>query len=148
MPSWSAVLLKRVPQVRILPGAPHRQGSDQHLCLSAILAISRLVLGVVPYVDRVAPRWALRVAVYAGVDPITKKRHYLQETVPAGPKAGATAEKVRTRLLKQVDDRQAPRTNATVNQLLDRYVEMLDVEPTTRERYEGWRIEGPRGPRS
>jgi integrase len=83
------------------------------------------------------PSGALRVVVYAGVDPITKKRHYLQETVPAGPKAGSTAEKVRTRLLKQVDDRQAPRTNASVNQLLDRYLEMLDVEPTTRERYEG-----------
>jgi integrase len=76
------------------------------------------------------------VVVYAGVDPISKKRHYLKETVPAGPQARRTAEKVRTRLLKQVDDRQAPRTNATVSQLLDRYLEMLDVEPTTRDRYE------------
>src|SRR5918995_6064458 len=82
------------------------------------------------------PSGALRVVVYAGIDPISKKRHYLKETVPAGPRAAATAEKVRTRLLKQVDDRQAPRTNATVNQLLDRYLDMLHVEPTTRVRYE------------
>ena len=82
------------------------------------------------------PSGSLRVHVYAGLDPITKKRHYLKETVPAGPRAASTAEKVRTRLLKQVDDRRAPRTNATVDQLLDRYLEMLDVEATTRDRYE------------
>jgi hypothetical protein len=49
------------------------------------------------------PSGSLRVQVYAGVDPITKKRHHLTETVPAG--ARATAEKVRTRLLKQVQAR-------------------------------------------
>ena len=84
----------------------------------------------------ILPSGSLRVHVYAGLDPITKKRHYLKETVPAGPRAAATAEKVRTRLLKQVDDRRAPRTKATVDQLLDRYLEMLDVEATTRDRYE------------
>ena len=82
------------------------------------------------------PSGSLRVQVYAGTDPISKKRHYLTETVPAGPRAASTAEKVRTRLLKQVDDRRAPRTNATVGQLMDRYLEMVDVESTTRERYE------------
>ncbi|HYT10709.1 MAG TPA: hypothetical protein VEL73_08620, partial [Mycobacteriales bacterium] len=45
------------------------------------------------------PSGSLRVVVYAGIDPISKKRHYLKETVPTGPRAGATAEKVRTRLL-------------------------------------------------
>jgi hypothetical protein len=30
-PTGSAVLLKWVSQVRILPGAPHHQGADQHL---------------------------------------------------------------------------------------------------------------------
>ncbi len=83
------------------------------------------------------PSGSLRVRVYVGIDPVSKKKHFLTETVPAGPKAAATAEKVRTRLLGQVDERRAPRTNATVNQLLDRYLEMLDVEPTTRDRYEG-----------
>jgi len=83
------------------------------------------------------PSGSLRVRVYVGIDPVSKKKHFLTETVPAGPKAAATAEKVRTRLLGQVDERRAPRTNATVNQLLDRYLEMLDVEPTTWDRYEG-----------
>ena len=36
--------------------------------------------------------------VYAGIDPLSGKRHYLTETVPAGPRALAEAKKVRTRL--------------------------------------------------
>jgi hypothetical protein len=36
------------------------------------------------------------VRVYAGVDPVSKKRHYLVDTVPAGPSAGRDAERVRT----------------------------------------------------
>jgi len=81
---------------------------------------------------------ALRVRVYAGVDPVTQKRHYLVETVPAGPNAAREAEKVRTRFLHEVDQRRSPRTRATVNQLMDRYLEVLDVEPTTRVTYEGY----------
>ncbi len=43
------------------------------------------------------PNGALKVSVYAGYDPITGKRHYLRETVPAGPQAEAQAEKIRIR---------------------------------------------------
>ena len=43
------------------------------------------------------PSGALRVAVYAGTDPLTGKRHYLREVIPAGPKAAAEAEKVMRR---------------------------------------------------
>lgn len=82
------------------------------------------------------PSGSLRVRVYAGVDALSGKRNYLIETVPAGPKAGAEAEKVRTRLVNQVDEQRNPRTKATVNQLMDRYLELLDVEETTLERYE------------
>lgn len=83
------------------------------------------------------PSGSLRVKVYAGYDPVTGKRHYLDEVVPAGSRAAAEAEKVRARLLHEVDERRNPKTRATVNQLLDRYLESLDVEPTTRTRYEG-----------
>ncbi|KAA2265233.1 tyrosine-type recombinase/integrase [Solihabitans fulvus] len=75
------------------------------------------------------PSGALRVRVYAGTDPVTKRRHNLVETVPAGPKAWEEAEQVRTRLLNQIDERRNPRTNATLNQLLDRYL--------TTERFTG-----------
>jgi integrase len=84
------------------------------------------------------PSGSLRVRVYAGIDPVSKKKLYLVETVPAGPKAAKEAEKARTRLLSQVDEKRNPRTSATINQLMDRYLELLDVELTTRNTYEGY----------
>ena len=54
------------------------------------------------------PSGALRVRVYAGIDPVSKRKHYLVETVPAGPSAARDAERVRTRLLNQVDERRNP----------------------------------------
>jgi integrase len=84
----------------------------------------------------VLPSGALRVSVYAGQNPVTKQRHYLREVVPAGPKSAAQAEKVRTRLLSEVDDQRNARTNATVGQLLDRYLDVLKIEDTTRAGYE------------
>src|SRR5215207_1302076 len=79
-----------------------------------------------------------RVRVYAGYDSVSKKPLYLDETVPAGPGAAKEAERLRTRLLAEVDERRNPRTRATVNQMLDRYLAVLDVEPTTRVTYEGY----------
>src|SRR5829696_8222672 len=84
------------------------------------------------------PSGSLRVKVYAGIDPVSKKRLYLDETIPAGPGAAKQAERARTRLLAQVDERRNPRTRATVDQMLDRYLTVLDVEPTTRTTYEGY----------
>jgi integrase len=82
------------------------------------------------------PSGSFRVRVYAGIDPLTGKRHYLREVVPAGPKAAREAEKVRTRLLAELDDRRNPRTNATVSQLLERHLGVLEIEDTTRSGYE------------
>jgi integrase len=84
------------------------------------------------------PSGALRVRVYAGRDPLTKRDHYLVEVVPPGPKAEAEAKRIRTRLLGQVDEQRSPRTRATVNQLMDRYLDVLDVEGTTRSAYLGY----------
>jgi hypothetical protein len=82
------------------------------------------------------PSGALRVRVYAGMDPISRRRIYLSEVVSTGPRAGDRAERVRTRLLSQVDERRSPRTRATVGQLLDRWLQVLDVDPLTRRGYE------------
>ena len=38
------------------------------------------------------PSGSLRVRVYAGIDPVTRKRHYLTEIIPAGPRATKEAE--------------------------------------------------------
>lgn len=84
------------------------------------------------------PSGALRVYVYAGLDPVTKRKHYLKETVPAGaPKADKEAEKVLRRLQVQVDERREPRTNATVSQLVTRHLELADHDETTARHYQG-----------
>jgi integrase len=82
------------------------------------------------------PSGALRIRVHVGRDPVSKRRLDLIEVVPPGPHAGAQAEKVRTRLLSQVDEQRNPRTRATVSQLLDRWLEVLDVDPSTKCGYE------------
>jgi integrase len=82
------------------------------------------------------PSGALRVRVYAGMDPLSGRRHYLTEVIDAGPAAFAQAEQARTRLLSEVDEQRNPRTKATVNQMMDRYLDVLDVEPSTRAPYE------------
>ncbi|GAB1645704.1 tyrosine recombinase XerC [Krasilnikovia sp. MM14-A1259] len=81
------------------------------------------------------PSGALRVRVYAGPDPLTKRRHDLTEVIPPGSNAAREAEKAWTRLLNQVDERRNPRTRAKVNQLLDRWLEVLHAEPSTRRGY-------------
>jgi len=84
------------------------------------------------------PSGALRVKVYAGEDSLTGRRHYLRETIPAGPTAARDAERARARMLNQVDEGRNPRTKATVNQLMDRYLDLLEVEATTLKSYEGY----------
>ncbi|MBN9102355.1 MAG: tyrosine-type recombinase/integrase [Pseudonocardia sp.] len=84
------------------------------------------------------PSGSLRVRVYAGIDPISGKRHYLTEVIPAGKDAAKLAEKARTRMQSQVDERRSPRSKVTVDQLMDRYLDLLDVDVTTRAGYEGY----------
>src|SRR4051794_2204214 len=69
---------------------------------------------------------------------VTGKRQDLSEVVPAGARAAGEAEKVRTRLLNQVDEQRSPRTKATVNQLLDRYLAVVELEESTRKAYVGY----------
>ncbi|MCO1658911.1 tyrosine-type recombinase/integrase [Pseudonocardia humida] len=82
------------------------------------------------------PSGSLRVRVYAGVDPISGKRHHLTEVIPAGKDAAKLAEKARTRMQAEVDERRNPRTRATVAQLMERYLDVLQIEDTTRAGYE------------
>jgi len=84
------------------------------------------------------PSGSLRVKVYAGVDPLSNKRIYLTEVIPAGPTALKEAKAAQTRFINQVDEQRNPRTKTTVDQLMDRYLELLDVDVTTRKSYEGY----------
>lgn len=81
------------------------------------------------------PSGSLRVTVYAGIDPLTKRRHYLREVIPAGPTAATEAKKALRRLVVQVDEKRNPQTSATVEQLLERHFDLLEVEPTTLATY-------------
>lgn len=81
------------------------------------------------------PSGALRVRVYAGQDPVTKRRHSLVETVPAGPKAWERAEEIRLGFLADIRKRRNPQTTATVNQLLDRYLDQHTGGSRTVEGY-------------
>lgn len=80
------------------------------------------------------PSGALRV--YAGTDPITGRQHDLIEVVPSGPKVWDRADEVRQRFLAEIKERRNPRTTATVNQLLDRY---LDEHQGGRSTVTGYR---------
>jgi integrase len=80
------------------------------------------------------PSGKFRVRVYAGEDPLTGGRHDLVELADTA----ADAEKLRTKLLSQLDERRNPRTKATVDKLMDRYLEVMEVEATTRRTYEGY----------
>ncbi|ALE74390.1 hypothetical protein AD006_25335 [Pseudonocardia sp. EC080610-09] len=81
------------------------------------------------------PSGALRVRVYGGQDPVSGKRNTLVEIVEPGARQEARAEAARTRLLNSVDEQRSPRTSATLDQLLDRYLETLDVGATTHRAY-------------
>jgi hypothetical protein len=56
-------------------------------------------------VDRDPAQRLTQVRVNAGIDPLSKKKHYLVDTVPAGPKAAKEAERRVPRLLSQVEEK-------------------------------------------
>jgi integrase len=58
--------------------------------------------------------------------------------VQPGPTAERTAEATRKRLLIEVAERRNPRTKATVDQLLERYLDQFDGAPNTLTLYRGY----------
>ncbi|GLY66029.1 hypothetical protein Atai01_26480 [Amycolatopsis taiwanensis] len=83
----------------------------------------------------VRPSGALRVRVFAGYDSITGKRNYLVEHVPPGPDAEREAEAALVRVLNEVNERRNARTKATLNQLLDKYLAVANLDPGTLRGY-------------
>lgn len=81
------------------------------------------------------PSGALRAKVYVGLDPISKRRLYLTETIPPGPRAKREADDARVSLINQIIERRNPRSRATVNQLIDRFLETHAIDPRTRKSY-------------
>ncbi|MBB4904572.1 site-specific integrase [Actinophytocola algeriensis] len=80
---------------------------------------------------------AKRIRVYNGLDPVTKKPIYVGETVAANtPGLDKAAERALIRWLKTVDDQKAPRTNATVDELINAFLDVIDIDRGTLR---GWR---------
>jgi hypothetical protein len=79
------------------------------------------------------PNGTFRAIVYAGIDPLTKKPRYLKKTVPTE----AQAQVERTRMQNQVDEQRQPRSSITVGGVIARWLEVVELEDSNRERYEG-----------
>jgi hypothetical protein len=80
----------------------------------------------------VLPSGALRARLYAVQNPLTKQRRMLVEVIPPGPRAQKQAEAVLDRMQRDVTDHRTPRTDATADKLLERY---LDHGPVRRTRW-------------
>jgi hypothetical protein len=85
-----------------------------------------------------------QVRVSTGEDPSTGEQIILVDSVPiekpgnerSERAALKEAEKLRTKLLAGADARKVGRTKATVEALLERWLEQHEVDPTTRMNYE------------
>ncbi|MGW5051405.1 GntR family transcriptional regulator [Actinokineospora sp. NPDC004072] len=79
---------------------------------------------------------SLRVRVYAGIDALTGKHHYLDEVIPAGPDAADRAEQARARLVDLVVQDRQPKTNATISQLLRTHLDFTNPDPRSKHSLE------------
>jgi integrase len=80
------------------------------------------------------PSGSFRVHVYAGTDPVTGKPRRLKQTCPDE----ATAAAALGQLLGQADGDRFPSRQATLAQALDKYLEVADLELSTKEAHEGY----------
>src|ERR1019366_9225229 len=80
------------------------------------------------------PSGSYRVIVYAGTDPLTGRRLRHKETV----KTERRAEIILGRLLEQAAEGRRPDTGVTVGEALARYLEIAELDLSTRETYEGY----------
>jgi integrase len=78
------------------------------------------------------PPGSVRAVVFAGTDPLTGRLRYIREIC----KTTSEAEVALTKLLRQFDQQQHPKTATTVHEAIEQWMEVVDLEVTTRERYE------------
>ncbi|WP_207908651.1 hypothetical protein [Pseudonocardia endophytica] len=78
------------------------------------------------------PSGSYRAIVFAGVDPLTGRSRQLKETAATRK----DAEKALTRLQGQVDENRQPKSSITVGLAVAQWLDVADLQPTTRERYD------------
>ncbi|WP_267592805.1 GntR family transcriptional regulator [Carbonactinospora thermoautotrophica] len=81
------------------------------------------------------PSGSYRAIAYLGVDPLTRKQRSLKGKAT---KDYAKASRDLADFLDQAEQEQEADTKATVAFLLDRYLDVADIGPTTRPGYEGY----------
>jgi hypothetical protein len=80
------------------------------------------------------PSGSYRVHVYAGIDPLTGRQLRFRQTA----KTEEQARIVLGRLLEQAAIGRRPESRATVADLLAQYMAVAELDPSTRETYEGY----------
>jgi integrase len=78
------------------------------------------------------PSGSYRAVVYAGTDPLTGRLRYVRETCKTVDEAQAALSK----LLCQVDERMHPKSSITLGEAIEQWLDVAELEVTTRERYE------------
>jgi integrase len=77
---------------------------------------------------------SFQVSVFAGQDPVTGKQSYLRGTA----KTEREAERLRVKLLAQVQTQRSASTRATLGYVLDAWLENHEGEQTTLDSYRGY----------
>ncbi|ALG06263.1 tyrosine-type recombinase/integrase [Kibdelosporangium phytohabitans] len=83
------------------------------------------------------PSGSLRIRIYSGTDPITRRPHYLSATIPAGPTAEHQAQRVLQRFIDQIDQHHQRRASATLTDLINEHIDKLHAAVTTKTGYHG-----------
>jgi integrase len=78
------------------------------------------------------PSGSFRAVMPSGTDPLTGRRRAIRETA----KTVDDAEKALTRLQRMVDEQRHPKSGITVTEAIEQWLEVADLEETTRDRYE------------
>ncbi|MDQ4102727.1 MAG: tyrosine-type recombinase/integrase [Actinomycetota bacterium] len=79
------------------------------------------------------PNGTFRAVVYAGIDPLTGRERYLRKSA----RTHAEARMELTKLQSQVDEQRHPRSAITVDQVIEKWLDVTELEDTTRQRYQG-----------
>jgi len=83
------------------------------------------------YIEQL-PSGSYRAVAYAGTDLLTRRPRYLRQTVAAYD----DAKKALVRLQSQIDEDKQPKSNITVRQAIEQWLDVVVLEDTTRERYD------------
>jgi hypothetical protein len=83
------------------------------------------------YIEQL-PSGNYRAVAYAGVDLLTRRPRYHRETV----KTYDDAKKALVKLQSEIDEDRAPKSDITVRQAIDQWLDLAKLEDTTRERYQ------------